>query len=1450
LRMSISEKALLEACRLGSVRIRQSTTNAVPRTIIELNLSNWLEVFTLAHLAEVTRSHNFVSLILDGVPVLSSKLCAGICEVMGSKLVELTIANCPDVTWSGEIVKLLAHTKALETLVLKNTKWVDDFVMEQISVRYKKTLVTLELENIMISNNALFQVGRRCTALRDLTLTCCPHVSDMGLLEMSKNVKLGTLQLSHNMKITDKGVEALVFCAKQLTSVVLINCPKLTNQSVGSLYEAVMSWGRKRNTESEPITQLTIRDNNNMNAEMLLWVSACLPNLTALDLRDCLNIHPVKGMCEMLNMLKITDLKLGPSKHKVDSAKFLECMLYQAPQLVVLHLSGICGFTDEHIAELLEQALLIEELWLSDMDFGTTTIESICSNIPNVARLSLIGSSALADIDMRCLATICRNMYELTVQRCPRLTDSAFTRCVSLKLLTKLDLADLSSPPAGKATASAAARPTTAPERGNSLSGAALGGGGKACTSGLLQFFPLSPLVTLVLDGLVMANAQASLACLTGSTATQLTTLSLRRCPQLTLADLQYILGQFTACRMLDCTEAPDLPPAYAPSSPLALLSHTAPFLRFESTTEFVGFRLTATNRVRYEQFWAHITQLRRHYAAKLMQWLRRRYLKRLVELKQLRRERWSDFKLMQVTRIQAAFRGHRVRRQMAVVKARGSAIVKAARDVIVYRNYVLAKRMRKHYRAHLKGRVYDWLYRHSQASIQTLERATEAVHEALRLRSLRNTMRRFREQLHEFRERKFEDYAAAYSEVKFLQKILRHWRTVVYETPTKNQRLVRRFMACTALHTHNSNRQLIARRNADHFCRQRLLMAAWLCLARGFLMVKRVQALEPLALDHFARAFFGRVVGATFGALQKHRENRLLKRSAKLKGQRHHALYKLLDACQKVCKRQDYCQAAKRAAQRSQHQRRWYLTRLAFTARFPTLTRQTIYHKERVKMIKQYVRDRTTVVGFVRFKAQVIVVKLWRILCAKAEILRHRLYYKHMFAAWHLFKVNSKNMGALYYKRYLERVCKRVLFGLRMNVALNKEYVRTVQLEIEKKAQDAKAFERFVWRMTKMQAKVRAVRQRARYAEERVQKLYSIQVLQNFLRTCLARKEYASRLKKKDIAEKVSEDFELDMMREAEAETRYYEYRLRAVINFQRIFRGWRGRKVAAEAAVLFYRDESRDYYSTNHRMRLRHEAFKRAAIARENLRHKAAAQLQKRVRGMLARKRYVLIKHQAKIARYAVYVQREYRRRLAMMKLQAMKRDKKAEIRFNAARRQRGLVMRLLGFKNRKQQSQFGKVLDEMGMDPLSFNYRLGELVAETVGDFHNLVGMFKRERALVEEHGLNRLALTMGRRKVLITQGWKLKVQDAVRIVERGHKYEGYTGIICRIDETLLGQPLYEVKLDRFSKQTFVRMTTDAFSTYALPQPLSKIQVSKCFFNDRTMFIPFITVLQHIG
>ena len=94
-----------------------------------------------------------------------------------------------------------------------------------------------------------------------------------------------------------------------------------------------------------------------------------------------------------------------------------------------------------------------------------------------------------------------------------------------------------------------------------------------------------------------------------------------------------------------------------------------------------------------------------------------------------------------------------------------------------------------------------------------------------------------------------------------------------------------------------------------------------------------------------------------------------------------------------------------------------------------------------------------------------------------------------------------------------------------------------------------------------------------------------------------------------------------------------------------------------------------------------------------------------------MAARFLFIKVKKQARLNDCAISVQRDYRRRLAELKLRAVRRDKYAEIRFRAARAQRGMILRAFGFKKRKQQAILAIVLNSLGIDPMSYNYRFFE-------------------------------------------------------------------------------------------------------------------------------------------
>jgi hypothetical protein len=107
-----------------------------------------------------------------------------------------------------------------------------------------------------VSDHALSFLGKRCPNLRKLMLMCCPNVSDKGLGQMVRKIHLSALHISHNLLITDAGIEKLISASSQLTSIELQNCPNITDRSVEAMYEGITAWGKRRNTKSATLRTL------------------------------------------------------------------------------------------------------------------------------------------------------------------------------------------------------------------------------------------------------------------------------------------------------------------------------------------------------------------------------------------------------------------------------------------------------------------------------------------------------------------------------------------------------------------------------------------------------------------------------------------------------------------------------------------------------------------------------------------------------------------------------------------------------------------------------------------------------------------------------------------------------------------------------------------------------------------------------------------------------------------------------------------------------------------------------------------------------------------------------------------------------------------------------------------------------------------------------------------
>lgn len=252
----------------------------------------------------------------------------------------------------------------------------------------------------------------------------CAEVTDRGLADLSRKIRLSHVHLSHNHIITDSGIAELLANSHQLSSLTLTNCGNLTDNTLSAIFESNSVWGKKRNVASQSLTTLELRANPGLTGSSLSFLAPAVPALKTLDLRDCYEVNLSSAMQELESLKNIQALYLGPSTYPLQSEPFLESMLFHAPNLTTLHLIGLSGMTEAAIAELLMESSSLRELVLTDMSVGTLTIESITNSCSNIQKLSIINSSKLQDKDIRCLLTICICLTHLSVARCPLLTSA------------------------------------------------------------------------------------------------------------------------------------------------------------------------------------------------------------------------------------------------------------------------------------------------------------------------------------------------------------------------------------------------------------------------------------------------------------------------------------------------------------------------------------------------------------------------------------------------------------------------------------------------------------------------------------------------------------------------------------------------------------------------------------------------------------------------------------------------------------------------------------------------------------------------------------------------------------------------------------------------------------------------------------------------------------------
>jgi hypothetical protein len=312
-------------------------------------------------------------------------------------------------------------------------------------------------------------------------------------------------------------------------------------------------------------------------------------------------------------------------------------------------------------------------------------------------------------------------------------------------------------------------------------------------------------------------------------------------------------------------------------------------------------------------------------------------------------------------------------------------------------------------------------------------------------------------------------------------------------------------------------------------------------------------------------------------------------------------------------------------------------------------------------------------------------------------------------------------------------------------------------------------------------------------------------------------------KIRLKYLFERDREISELILMRVEDNHVTYVLYWNNAALQAQRVFRGWKVRLAVFLTLGEMVVNRETDFYNTLSWIRYRYEANLKSIEAKAKIKIKQCIQIQKLARGIRGRMKANARRKHVFLEGICMKIQRAFRRHLARLKLQALRRAVLNEKRLRTVKRDRASLLRLVGVKTRAKNKIGGRkglmrFIEAAGIDPITFNIYLASLAEETYQDGKKLLQILKREFNILRQYKLFDFRQKLQARKNgIVTDGYYFELWDAVRITEIGHAYLGYTGLVVRIDDNVPGHPLYEIKLDAFNVITYVQMNSDIMHHY---------------------------------
>lgn len=339
-----------------------------------------------------------------------------------------------------------------------------------------------------LDDNGLFILANRCPLLRDVSLSYCTFITDVGLRYLASSSELSSLRLNFTPRITGCGVLSLVVGCKSLLRLHLIRCLNVSSVEwleylgklgtledlsirncraigEGDLIKLGSGWGKLKRLHFEVDANYRyMKVYDRLSVDRWQKQHVACENMVELSLVNCI-ISPGRGLACVLGKCKnlekvhldmcvgvrdVDIICLSRKSSDLRSVSFRVPSDFSLPSLV----NNPLRLTDESLKALAQNCSKLESVSISFSDgefpssssFTLSGILCLIQKCP-IRNLALDHVYSFNDVGMEALCTA-ENLESLELVRCQEITDeglqlaSQFPRLCSLRLCKCLGISN------------------------------------------------------------------------------------------------------------------------------------------------------------------------------------------------------------------------------------------------------------------------------------------------------------------------------------------------------------------------------------------------------------------------------------------------------------------------------------------------------------------------------------------------------------------------------------------------------------------------------------------------------------------------------------------------------------------------------------------------------------------------------------------------------------------------------------------------------------------------------------------------------------------------------------------------------------------------------------------------------------------------------------------------